>query len=62
MDTQAGSLLATRRALRATNTHGEPAAQPDHLPESHRPMAAPELTDQDRATSARVSQQQTQPR
>src|SRR5581483_6479923 len=55
-------LAAAGIALRATNTRGEPAAQPDHLPESHGAMAAPELTDQDRPVLPHVSQQKAQPR
>ena len=54
-------LAAAGIALRATNTHGEPTAQPAHLPESHGPMATPELTDQDQPTPAHTPQQ-TQPR
>ena len=55
-------LAAAGIALRASNTRGEPTAQPDHLPESHRPMAAPELTDQAPPTPAHIPQQETQPR
>jgi predicted MFS family arabinose efflux permease len=39
-------LAAAAIALRATNTRGEPAAQPDHLPASHGVMPAAELTDE----------------
>jgi MFS family permease len=38
-------LAAAIIALRATNTRGEPAAHPDHLPASHDRIPAPELTD-----------------
>ncbi len=38
-------LAAAIIALRATNTRGEPAAHPDHLPASHDRVPAPELTD-----------------
>jgi hypothetical protein len=55
-------VAAAGMALRASNTRGEPTAQPDHLPESHRPMAAPELTDQAPPTPAHIPQQGTQPR
>jgi EmrB/QacA subfamily drug resistance transporter len=38
-------LAAAIIALRATNTRGEPAPHPDHLPASHDRIPAPELTD-----------------
>jgi MFS family permease len=38
-------LAAAVIALRATNTRGEPAAHPDHLPGSHDRILAPEPTD-----------------
>jgi len=38
-------LAAAIIALRATNTRGEPAAHPDHLPASLDRIPAPELTD-----------------
>ena len=44
-------LAAVGIALRA-NTRDEPAAQPDHLPASHAPMAAPERAGQTRPAPA----------
>jgi hypothetical protein len=38
-------LAAAVIALRATNTRGEPAAQPDDIHASHDPIPAPGLTD-----------------
>jgi hypothetical protein len=38
-------LAAAVIALRATNTRGEPAAHPDHLPASHDRIPTPDLTD-----------------
>jgi EmrB/QacA subfamily drug resistance transporter len=38
-------LAAALIALRATNTHGEPAVHPAHVPASHDPVPAPELSD-----------------
>ncbi len=55
-------LAAAGIAVRSTNTHGEPAAQPEQLPVSHRPVPAPEMTGQDQPTPARTPQQETQPR
>jgi MFS family permease len=50
-------LVAAGIALGATNTRGEPAAQPDHLPASHGPIPATE-----RADHAPPTPQETQPR
>jgi hypothetical protein len=47
-------------ALRATNTHGEPANLPGRQPASHGPVPAAERADQASPTPAHT-RQQTQP-
>jgi MFS family permease len=50
-------LAAAGIALRATNTHGEPAAQPDPQPARHGPVPAAERADEAPPTPAHTPQQ-----
>jgi EmrB/QacA subfamily drug resistance transporter len=55
-------LAAAGIALRATNTRGEPAAPPAHLPASHGVRPAAELTGQAAPAPAHAPRQGTKPR